>query len=147
MPVRTDTHVTGVLRHAGGALTTLLTSFDVWANELPRIEVHGTGGSLSVPDLDGFEGPVRLATPNSGGWRDVPLTHGYAAAGRGLGLADLARSVRSGSGHRATGEIALHVLDVMEALLDAAAEQRAVRPASSCPRPPLVPESALVAEV
>jgi predicted dehydrogenase len=43
-PVQVPTHVTGVLEHESGALTTLLMSFDVWAARLPRIEVHGTGG-------------------------------------------------------------------------------------------------------
>ncbi|UED83948.1 Gfo/Idh/MocA family protein [Streptomyces profundus] len=144
-PVDVETHVTGVLRHENGALSTVLMSFDVQRHELPRIEVHGTGGSVSVPDPNRFEGPVRLATPGSEGWQDVPLTHGYAAAGRGLGLADLARALRTDTPARATGEVALHVLDVMEALLKASAENRVVRPASSCARPPLVPESARVA--
>ncbi|MDT0264743.1 Gfo/Idh/MocA family oxidoreductase [Streptomyces sp. DSM 44915] len=144
-PVEVATHVTGVLRHRGGALSTVLMSFDVIGNELPRIEVHGTAGSVSVPDPNYFEGPVRLATHDSDGWREVPLSHGYAAAGRGLGLADLARALRTDCQARADGAVALHVLEVMEALLGAAEDDRARPVASDCARPPLVPESARVA--
>ncbi|MEV6494332.1 Gfo/Idh/MocA family oxidoreductase, partial [Actinoplanes sp. NPDC051633] len=43
--VEIDTHVSGVLRHASGVLTTLIMSFDVWATHLPWIEVYGATGS------------------------------------------------------------------------------------------------------
>lgn len=144
-PVAVATHVTGVLRHRGGALSTVLMSFDTVRHELPRIEVHGTAGSVSVPDPNGFDGPVRVATRGSGEWVDVPLTHGYPAAGRGLGLADLARALRTDGGARASGEVALHVLEVMEGLLRAAGEDRVVTVESDCARPAPVPESARVA--
>jgi len=48
--VRVPTHVAGVVDFAGGAIGTLVTSFDVWGSTLPRIEVYGSEGSLSVPD-------------------------------------------------------------------------------------------------
>jgi predicted dehydrogenase len=59
-PVEVATHVTGVLEHASGALSTLVMSFDVWVAGLPHIEIYGTEGSLSVPDPNHFDGPVRL---------------------------------------------------------------------------------------
>ena len=52
-------------------------------------------------------------------WRDVPLTHGYAENSRGLGVADMARAIREGRPHRASGELAYHVLDVMAAFEEA----------------------------
>src|SRR5262249_8155159 len=45
-PVNVATHVTGVLEHVDGALSTLMMSFGVWAAELPRIEVYGIQGSV-----------------------------------------------------------------------------------------------------
>ncbi|MEV7086085.1 Gfo/Idh/MocA family oxidoreductase [Streptomyces sp. NPDC093085] len=132
--VEVDTHVSGVLRHAGGALTTLLMSFDVHAARLPRIEVHGTGGSLSVPDPNHFEGPVEFHGPE-GGWEPLPVSAGYPGAGRGTGLADLATALAEGRPHRASAEVARHVLDVMLTLLDAAREGRALPVASGCERP------------
>ena len=95
--VEVDTHVTGVLEHAGGALSTLVMSFDVHAAHLPRIEVHGTEGSLSVPDPNGFDGTVELFAAG-GAWRPLPVSDGYPGAGRGTGLADLADARRGRAG-------------------------------------------------
>ncbi|UCM91089.1 Gfo/Idh/MocA family protein [Streptomyces marincola] len=138
-PVEVDTHVTGVLTHASGALTTLLMSFDTHAAHLPRIEVHGTGGSLSVPDPNGFDGPVALHAAGSGRWQELPHTHGYLGAGRGTGLADMAQALRTGAAHRASGELALHVLDTMQALMESAAEGRRIEVGTVCDVPALVP--------
>ncbi|WP_457029432.1 Gfo/Idh/MocA family protein [Kitasatospora sp. P5_F3] len=133
------THVTGVLEHADGALTTLLMSFDVWAARLPHIEVYGTAGSLSVPDPNHFDGPVRLHGPDEAGWSTVQPSAGYRDAARGQGVADLARSLVTGTPHRAGAELAYHVLDVMECLLAATVGGRPVEVSSSCERPGAVP--------
>jgi predicted dehydrogenase len=132
--VEVETHVTGVLHHTGGALSTLLMSFDVHAARLPHIEVHGTDGSLSLPDPNQFDGPVELFG-GSGTWNTLPVSAGYGSAGRGIGLADLAAAVAEGRPHRASGELAHHVLDVMLTLLDAAREGRTLEVSSTCPRP------------
>ncbi|MEU6853765.1 Gfo/Idh/MocA family oxidoreductase [Actinacidiphila alni] len=131
--VEVDTHVTGVLEHAGGALTTLIMSFDIHAARLPRIEVHGTAGSLSVPDPNGFDGLVELYA--DGGWRPLPVAAGHRDAGRGTGLADLAAAVAAGRPHLASAELAQHVLDVMLTLLDAAHDGTALPVTVSCERP------------
>ena len=136
--VSVATHVTGVLEHAGGALSTLMMSFDVWAARLPRIEVYGTEGSLSVPDPNGFDGPVEIFAPD-GQWTPVPEAGGYPGAARGYGVADLASALAAGTPHRASGELAYHVLDVMETLLSAAESGRATDVTSSCDRPAPVP--------
>jgi predicted dehydrogenase len=138
-PVDVPTHVTGVLEHESGALTTVLMSFDVWAARLPRIEVYGTEGSLSVPDPNGFDGKVEIVTASNRDWTEVPVAGGYAGAGRGVGLADMARAIRTGEPHRASGTLAYHVLDVLESLLEAAAQDQPVDVASTVERPVAVP--------
>jgi predicted dehydrogenase len=137
--VAVATHVTGVLEHASGALTTLVMSFDVWAGRLPHVEVYGTAGSLSVPDPNGFGGTVQIYRAGAQDWAPVPEAGGYRGAARGYGVSDLARALAAGTAHRANGEIAFHVLDVMESLLAAAGSGQAVDIASRCDRPPAVP--------
>ncbi|MEV7683982.1 Gfo/Idh/MocA family oxidoreductase [Streptomyces sp. NPDC088341] len=132
--VEVATHVTGVLRHAGGALTTLVMSFDIHAARLPRIEVHGTAGSLSVPDPNGFDGPVEVHR-DGGEWETLPVSAGYTGAGRGTGLADLAEALAAGRPHRASAELSRHVLDIMLTLLASAREDRSLPVESSCARP------------
>lgn len=141
-PVEVATHVTGVLEHEGGALSTLMMSFDVWESTLPRIEVYGTEGSLSVPDPNSFTGDVRVCHAGDPAWRTTPVLGGYAGAARGIGVADMARAIATGTAHRASAELAFHVLDLMESLL-AAAESGGSRPVdSSFVRPDPVPAGA-----
>ncbi|MER5641049.1 Gfo/Idh/MocA family oxidoreductase [Kitasatospora sp. NPDC002227] len=138
-PVEVATHVTGVLEHAGGALTTLVMSFDVWQARLPHLEVYGSAGSLSVPDPNEFAGPVALHRAGGPGWEQVPVLAGHPDTGRGCGVVDLAWALADGTPHRADGELAFHVLEVMEALLASAEAGRAVEVTSSCGRPAAVP--------
>jgi predicted dehydrogenase len=134
--VTIDTSVTGILEHASGALSTLLMSFDVWAARLPRIEVHGTGGSLSVPDPNTFSGAVELYGADAAdGWIDLGSTAGYRDAGRGYGVADLALSLAADRPHRAGDELALHVLDIMESVQQAADDRTTVALTTTCRRP------------
>jgi predicted dehydrogenase len=133
--VEVPTHIAGVLDFANGAIATVVTSFDVWAAEVPRIEIYGTLGTLSVPDPNSFGGPVRLKTAGSNEWTEVPLSHGYASNTRSIGVADMAYALQFGRKHRANGEMAYHVLDIMHAIHDAASEGKHVTLASTCERP------------
>ncbi|MET9494515.1 Gfo/Idh/MocA family oxidoreductase [Streptomyces sp. NPDC006552] len=140
IPVTTPTHVTGALVHASGALSTLLMSFDAMATHAAPIEVHGTDGSLAVPDPNGFSGDVRLDAGR--GWEVLPVSAGYRRAARGYGLADLVWSgafAGDPAAGRAGGALAFHVLEVMEAVLTAAAEGRSIPVTSTVTRPAPVP--------
>jgi predicted dehydrogenase len=116
-------------------VATLITSFDVWASNLPRLEVYGSEGSLSLPDPNTFAGPVRVRTANAKEWVEVPLTHGFTENNRGLGVADMAQAIRDGRPHRANGEMAYHVLDLMQAFEAASQSGRHVEIESRCERP------------
>ncbi len=135
--VEVATHAVGVLDFAAGGIATIMATFDVWAAELPRIEIYGTLGTLSVPDPNTFGGPVRVWL--NGEWKEVPLTHGYTENSRGLGVADMACALRSGRPHRANGDMAYHVLDVMEAIEDASRGGKHIEVKSSCERPAPLP--------
>jgi predicted dehydrogenase len=139
IPVDVDTHVTGVLRHASGALSTLVMSFDSVATRASEIEVHGQTGSLVVPDPNRFDGDVRLHELG-GDWKTLPPSAGYREAGRGYGVADLA-TTPPGDPARASGDVAYHVLDIMTALLESADSGTTVTVESTCERPAVVPLS------
>lgn len=136
IPVTVDTHVTGVLVHTSGALSTLVMSFDGTATKAPNIEVHGEAGSLVVPDPNYFDGPVLFSEARDG-WQTLPAAAGYVGAGRGVGLADFA-STPAGEEPRTSGSLAYHVLEVMESLLASAHSGTSVNITSTCERPPPV---------
>ena len=133
--VEIPTHIVGVLEFAAGAVGNIITSFDVWAHQLPRIEIYGTDGTLSVPDPNTFGGPVKLWTPETKQWEEVPLLPLRAENSRSLGVADMAYGLRSGRPHRASGALSYHVLDLMHTIHDAAREGLHINMTSTCERP------------
>ncbi|WP_306316823.1 MULTISPECIES: Gfo/Idh/MocA family protein [unclassified Streptomyces] len=138
VPVAVDTHVTGVLVHESGALSTLVVSFDAVATHSAHIEVHGPQGTLAVPDPNHFDGDTRLFRLGAPSWETLPVSAGYLGSGRGYGIADLARTPASAE-PRASGTLAYHVLDVMESLLASAGSGESVAVASRADRPSAVP--------
>ncbi len=136
--VEVPTHVAGVLDFVDGAVATLITSFDVWTHNLPRLEIYGSEGTLSVPDPNTFGGPVRIRLGGETEWRDVPLTHS-AEVGRGIGVADMAYGFVYNRPHRASGEQAYHVLDLMHAFVDASRLERHILVESTCAQPAPLP--------
>jgi predicted dehydrogenase len=141
--VRVPTHVTGALELASGALVTALMSWDIASTRLPYLEIYGTAGSLSSGNPDLFdcaprvrragEEELRLPPPEPGElpWSPIPLVFD-GDVGRGIGIAELAESVQTGRAHRASAELALHVLEVLLALEQGGCidiESRCERPA------------------
>jgi predicted dehydrogenase len=158
-PVEVATHVAGTLLFASGAIGTMIASFDVWDSELPRIEIYGTTGTLRIADVDPILGPnifggqVLFRTRETSRWRGIPRPAGleewdqlpvgsaYTENSRGLGLADMAYGIRNARPHRASGELAFHVLEVSLGLLRAAETETSVPIQSTCERPAPLPES------
>lgn len=141
VPVWVATHVTALVEHTSGAVTTLVMSFDAPASLARPLEVHGEEGSLLVPDPNRFDGDVQVHARGDE-WRPVRASAGYAGAGRGVGLVDAARSADRRT-TRASADVALHVLDTMETILRAADTGSRLEVTTTCVVPPLVPLTAL----
>ncbi|WP_216326916.1 Gfo/Idh/MocA family protein [Deinococcus aestuarii] len=137
--VNTPTHVTAQLGFGGGQAATFIASFDTPASELPRIEIYGTEGTLSLPDPNTFGGPLRLRRRGDEEWETVDLTRPFQDNARGIGLADMLDAISRGTPHRASGELAFHVLDVMHTILEAAEQERTLTPTSHAERPEALP--------
>ncbi|SEE40338.1 Predicted dehydrogenase [Arthrobacter alpinus] len=138
IPVSTDTHVSGVLIHESGTLSTLVMSFDAVATQAANIEIHGESGSLIVPDPNRFEGDVKLRRLGGDAWETLPVSAGYVDGARGIGLHDLAATA-PGQEPRAGGALAFHALEIMESVLESAHTGQRVEVASTCLRPDIVP--------
>jgi predicted dehydrogenase len=145
LKVEIPTHVTGVLDFASGPIGMIITSFDVWAHHMPNIEIYGSRGTIRVPDPNTFGGPVQLWV--NGEWKDIPLSHSYPDNSRGLGVADMAAAIRSGRPHRASGDLAFHVLDIMQAVHESSASGSAINLSTTCKQPAQMPMDLLDGEV
>jgi predicted dehydrogenase len=135
IPVQIPTHAAGTIDFESGVVATFLMSFDVWHTELPRIEIYGSEGTLSVPDPNTFGGPVRIRLGEDKEWREVPLSLPYAENSRGIGLSEMADAHAAGRPHRASGSLALHALEIMHAVHDASGAGKAVTLKYPAPRP------------
>jgi predicted dehydrogenase len=127
------TYVVATYRFASGAIGSFLASFDVVASTAPHLEVHGTAGSLGMGDPNTFEGEVMLQRAGEEAWNEVPVRPDHRT-GRGIGLAELVEAIGEDRPHRASGEFAYHVLDVLLAT-EAAAEGRPHQISSTSDRP------------
>lgn len=128
--VGTPTTITALVEFVSGATVTIGMSWDVFRHGNQPIELHGTEGSLRLPDPDTFGGSVAISRRGEA-WEEhatAESRHGrhnwpYDAPDRAnyrmLGVADLARSLRDGTPPRASDELALHVLEVLEGMLEA----------------------------
>jgi predicted dehydrogenase len=160
--VEVDTHITGNMEFSSGAIGTLIASFDVWDSELPRMEIYGTKGTICIRDIDPvdgpnlFGGPVLLRTAAQYRWKDlprpqpqpdwieVPMEHPFAETShrvnsRGIGLVDMAYAIVQRRAARASGEMALHSLELMHGLLSSATSGEFYSLHSSCNRPQPLP--------
>jgi predicted dehydrogenase len=154
--VATPTTVMALLEFAAGARVSLTASWEVWKHSHPVIELYGTEGSMRVPDPNVFGATVDY-TERDGDWQVVdsspapfgrPNWHSRAwpasrppqANYRGIGLAELASAVMQGTPHRSSGRLALHVLETMHAILEAAETGGTVAVGSPVERPPVLTE-------
>jgi predicted dehydrogenase len=108
--VEVPTYVAALYDFASEAVAQATFSFDSPLKRMGVVEIAGTEATIAAPDPNDFTGEVLL---NRGGkaWEPVEVTG--VEGGRGIGVVDMARAIRGGGRHRATGRLGLHVLDAM----------------------------------
>jgi predicted dehydrogenase len=145
--VEVPTHVLASARFDSGAVSQSVFSFDSPYARMGYVEITGTEGTMLVPDPNMFTGDVKIVgkptvdTLMAGGepeWHTLEPVG--VEAGRGLGVLDMARAIRSGAAHIATGELGYHVLDAMVAIEGAVESGQSVALDSTIGEIPLVPE-------
>jgi len=122
-PVEVPSTITVLAQFEGGGQSQSLLSTDSPLRRHGVVEISGTEGTITLPDPNTFSGRTAIIRPltEAGGeqsWTEV-LEEG-TVVGRGLGVLDMARAIRTGRAHRATGELGYHVLDTMMAAEESA---------------------------
>ncbi|MEX0775113.1 MAG: Gfo/Idh/MocA family oxidoreductase [Phycisphaeraceae bacterium] len=139
--VETPDHVAGTIDFASGAIGTIVTSFATahatHDGKLP-ITIYGSEGTLRVPDPNGFDGTVQMRKLDDAEWTEVPHTHEKGFA-RMVGVVDLAQAIRTNRPHRASGQLAMAVLESMAGFLKSAQTGKVVRLSDGFERPLAMP--------
>ena len=144
-PVQVPSTVQVLTSFAGGQHGTHLLSFDSALERAGIVEIHGSEGSIVIPDPNMFSGRIAYVKPvgtitdlDRGGQEWIEIPEQGTVTGRGLGVLDMARAIAADRPHIATGELGYHVLDVMLSAQDAAASGETVRIASTVASVPLL---------
>jgi predicted dehydrogenase len=149
--VEVPTTVNGVMSFANGASVTITTSWDVWKHRRVHFEIYGSEGSMLVPDPNFFGGEPML-TERDGDWTPLDISaHPFGKPNRQtssgaqvadyriVGLLDMAAAVRDNRPHRASGELAMHVLEVLGAFERSSTEGRYIMIETPVERPEPLP--------
>jgi predicted dehydrogenase len=139
IPVEVATHAAATLEFVSGPIVTMVMSFDVPRHRHRPIELYGSEGSMAVPDPNWFGGQIEIGLA-AGDWRPAITEHAYANGNfRIIGVADMAHAIRKNRPHRASGDLAFHVLEVMEAVQRSSDEGRHIAIDSRPERPAMLP--------
>ncbi len=115
-PVEVPTYVSSLMEFDNNMMANVTLSFDMhypyWEADMPFLRVYGTEGSMDVPDLNKYEGPI-LVRNNKGEVTEYPLQFGFTENSRGMGLSDMANAMRNGVTYRANADFGLHIAEVL----------------------------------
>ncbi len=136
-----------------GALIDSFFSFDVYKHNKSHIELYGTKGAINVPDPSYFGGEIKICTEKNSDWKTIKtddMNLGRLDANRiggeknyrGIGVSEMIDSIINNKENRCSGELSLHVLDIMQSIIKSAKVDQKINLESSAK----VPDSFLDSE-
>lgn len=146
-PVEVPSTIQVLTAFESGKQAQSLLSFDSALERHGVLEIHGTEGSIVLPDPNMFTGRTAYVKPlgvlSDGAdveqkWIEVEQ-HG-TVTGRGLGVLDMVRAIAADRPHVASGELGRHIVDVLLSAQDSAASEQFVRVESTVGPVPLLPD-------
>ena len=131
----------------------LTLSFDVIAHQRNHIELYGKKGSLIVPDPNMFGGSVYICKKLGDPWKEfktekmslgkINIRNKSLRANesstnanyRGAGLSEMAYCIENRKKHRCSGELSLHVLDIIQSTMKASKTGKKQKIKTTCKIP------------
>ncbi len=131
----------------------LTLSFDVIAHQINNIELYGKKGSLIVPDPNMFGGSVYICKKLGDPWKEfktekmslgkINIRNKSLRANesstnanyRGAGLSEMAYCIENRKKHRCSGELSLHVLDIIQSTMKASKTGKKQKIKTTCKMP------------
>ena len=137
-PVEVPTNVLALIDFAGGEAAQSSFSFDTARPRAGILEIHGTEGSIVIPDPNMHEGSLQLFRIDSGSWKPEEIACVGEVMARGVGVVDMVQAIAQGKRPRADIELAAHVVEIMQSLEEAARSGKVVKIESTTTSPELV---------
>ncbi|MDR2572230.1 MAG: Gfo/Idh/MocA family oxidoreductase [Oscillospiraceae bacterium] len=127
----------GALEFESGLYASLVICSESYMPEVPRVDIYGTDGQLTLPDPNYFGGwgnEVYLTRKGSDREKFLfPFTHGFSETDpniipkhgilepgyngwRGIAVVDMAYAIRRGRPARSSADLALHSVEIVDAI-------------------------------
>jgi len=125
-------------------------SFDVINHKSNFIDLYGTKGTIIGPDPNMFGGPISVSLSEDGVWKEYSTeemklgkTNIFNKSGRsneaptnanyrGVGLSEMLYSIEHNLEHRCSGDLVLHVLDMLDTTIKSAEQSKTLLLRTSC---------------
>jgi len=158
--VEVPTHINAMLEYENGTIANIIFTYDVWDSHLPRVEIFGSEGTVSMCDADPLAGPDifggeilyrhmddsdwtgppdRIPRKEPSEWEKIDMAFPYTENSRGVGLAEMAYAIQNDIPNRASGEMALHVLEIAHGVHESARTGERYRMTKTFKKPPVLP--------
>ena len=138
-PVEVPTNVIALIDFAGGQIAQSSFSFDCARPRAGVVEIHGTEGTLVLPDPNSHDGTLQLFGIDSNDSEPEIIPCVGEVMQRGVGVVEMAQAIREGRSPRAGIDLAAHVVEVLQALEEAATSGEEVKVDSRADAPALLP--------
>lgn len=115
------TYVTALLDTDTGTPITLITSFDAAGSRAPHLEIHGTDGTLVLPDPNAHDGQVLYLPYGQRTWTPLRPAPSSGPSSRGLGVLDLADALHKAHEPQCSAPRAERIVHLIGAIIRATA--------------------------
>ena len=147
--VEIPTTLVSQIEFQNGALIDSFFSFDVWKHSKNHIELYGDKGSINIPDPNMFGGDILVCKSKNGSWENIDTKNNNLgkiniknksekaneSAGianyRGIGVSETVDAIKNNRLNRCSGELSLHVLDILDSIIKSSKENTKIELRSS----------------
>lgn len=138
--IDTPDFVVAIVELEGGVIVRLTTNFYVGRHGKQKgIEIHGDAGSLYIASFQDFNAAVEFAEFNKE-YRPAPyVKEPYPGTEWARGIFDLVEAIAEDRPHRATGDQAAHVVEILNAITTSMERGAPVDVTSTFPQPAPMP--------
>ena len=147
--VEIPTTLVSQIEFQNGALIDSFFSFDIWKHSKNHIELYGDKGSINIPDPNMFGGDILVCKSKNGNWENIDTKNNNLgriniknksekaneSAGianyRGIGVSETVDAIKNNRLNRCSGELSLHVLDILDSIIKSSKENTKIELRSS----------------
>lgn len=144
-----ESQIYALMNLRSGVTGTVSLNGDSALQDLALFYIYGSKGVLKLTCANDFGGDVTFIPssfdPEQAKPQILPGTSPIRDGNRGVGPAEMADAILTRRPHRASADMALHVLDIIDTLMRSSQENKPLTVSTTCPRPEALSPEALAA--